>query len=238
MKILILDNFFNFNNFRSKFKLQYKILKLRGLISKIRKQYRNVKIEIITVGFEKFYIDKNTNVELLSEYRIKVDRTKFLKIKRKVIENTKKNLIKVFKYYFKSKIFHLEGIIIPKIIDFAYIIYFNTIFGEFELLKCIFEEKNFDRVILFDCNLYFFKFFQTLNIEIGNKIEIYKDPFLEVNKKHFNRFFSKYFISLLGVSIKNSIIILFLLSFNILLILNINLTNCVNFKIGIKFFSV
>ncbi len=189
MKILIIDHFFYFNNFRSKFKLQYKILKLKGLIRKFRKQYNDVEIKIISVGFKKFYIDKNIEVELLSEYRTRLDRTKFLNIKSKIIKKTKMNLIRVFKYLFNSRIFHLKGNLIPKIIDFSYTRYFNTIFGEFELLKCIFKENNFDRIISFDCNLNFFKFFKALNSKIDSKIEKFKNTFIEKNNNFFNKLF-------------------------------------------------
>ncbi len=205
MKILVLDNFFNFKNFQGKFRRYYKALKLKGIIRKIRKQYNDAKIEIITESNKKFNIDKDIEVQLLSEYRIKVDRVKFLNIKNKIIKKTKENLISFYKYHFKSKMFHLKGILIPKIIDFSYTRYFNSIFGEFELLKCIFEEKKFDKVIVFNSNLDFFKFFNTLNSKIGNKIEIFSDSFLDKKKKLLQRFFSNYFISLLAFSIRNSI---------------------------------
>ncbi len=206
MKILILENFFKNNNFESKLRHFYKILKLKSLIRKIKRLYIDTEIEVLSIGFENYYIDKNTDVNLLSEYRISINREKFLKIKNKIIEETKKNLFRFFKYHFNSKLFHLKDVLIPKIIDFSYTRYLITIFGEFELLKCFFEEKNFDKVILFNCNhVNFFKFFQILNNIIENNIEIYRDPILNKNGKLLNRFFSKYFIMLLGSSIKNLI---------------------------------
>ena len=98
---LILDNFFNTENyvkfpkFLSKFLFKFKIQTLKRLITKMKRLESNyVDFSIITNSEDKFYINSSITVDRLSDYRVGLDHTEFMEIKRNV-----SNIFYIFLYY-------------------------------------------------------------------------------------------------------------------------------------------
>ncbi|MFW9829665.1 MAG: UDP-N-acetylglucosamine 2-epimerase [Candidatus Thorarchaeota archaeon] len=180
MNVLILENFFYRNEiyvskYQAKF-LNYLIkIKLRKLCDKLKKESKEpIHIKIITNRDVKFYIDKNIDVESLSEYRMKIDRLEFLNLKKKIVRYTKKTQIKLYQNLLGLGSFHLNGVFIGKVLEFRFMRFFKFIFGEFELLKRIIKTNSYDKIVCFNCNPYAKDLFQYLNLKY-KKIEIYTD---------------------------------------------------------------
>lgn len=107
MKILILDNIFNrsywyLSKTHTKLLEHYSKRKLIRFLKNLTKnQENNLKLKIISnrnyISHIGSKIEGSIDFELLSDYRIKLDRNEFLKIKRITNESTKKVIIQLFK---------------------------------------------------------------------------------------------------------------------------------------------
>lgn len=210
MKILILDNIFHNSKYIKiitsrnlyNFVLYYKNIKLKSLIIKLRKKYgKEIEIKIISDSFRPFYIYDNIHVELFSDYRIVLEREKFLKINEKVIKNSKKNLYTFFTNLLELKTFHIDGIFLGTLLEYNIASFFKEIFIEYELLIQLLQSEKYDKVILFNYNPNFMSFFKSLNRKFKN-IEVSKDFLLTKYFKIPKWFFSKYLIKTIIFSLK------------------------------------
>jgi hypothetical protein len=172
MKILILDNLFNRNlevkdNISVnlyKFLDSYKKIRLNNLIRKIlKKNKKNIEIRVISENFPSFPVYKSKIAELMSDYRINLDKKLHLEINEKIKKSTKKNLVLFLKNLSKIKIFNLNQISIGKLIELDIMYYFKIIFGNYELIKHLLNVEHYDRVVLINTNPYFLKLFKNLN---------------------------------------------------------------------------
>lgn len=192
MKIIILDNFFNTSDYfkiadySNKYLLFYNKFKLRNLIKKLLKLNNEIsEIKIITTSKEKFYIDKNVKIELLSDFRLNIDRSEFENIKKKVIKEIRHNIIDFLTYLNNLKTFHIKGISIGKIIEAYLSIFLSESFGGYELVKKIFQVEKFNKVVLFNPNPNFLEFFRHISPK-NNSISVYQDNFLITIRKIAN----------------------------------------------------
>jgi UDP-N-acetylglucosamine:LPS N-acetylglucosamine transferase len=180
MKILILDNSFYRNQLFTSNKIDkylnyYKRNKLKKLCKKLKAENeKDLKIKIITNRDNKFFINNDIDVQLLSDYRLEIEPLEFLKIKDKFLKNTKNNLIRLFHNLLDLKTFHNNGVFLGKVLEFRIGGFLKPIFGEFELYLRIIQKELYDKIIFFNYNPYsldFIKFFNRIN----KNIEIYTD---------------------------------------------------------------
>ena len=209
MKILILDNFFNqdFHNpikFLSEKLDAYKILKLVSLIKKLKKIYgKNIEIKIYTNNDSKFSLNSYGSVELASDFRMNIDREDFINLKRKVIRKTIRVKSKLFQNLRNSKIFHIEGVFLGKLMEYEISAFLKRIFGEYEIINEILKTEKHDKYIFFNYNLEFIAFFKALNHNFKN-LEFYNHSILKKTKKYSLLFYIKYILSFTGISVKSS----------------------------------
>ena len=169
MKYLILDNLFNGNyvfhpKSLSKFLINYKKNKLKALIKKLKSNSsQKINIKIITNNTTKFNLGRDIELELLSDFRIKIERERFIEIEKKIVRKTRENLFKLLKGLLNLKIFHIEGVFIGKIIEFDFLMLFNRIFGEYEILLEILQKESYDKVIFINQNDNYINFIKLLN---------------------------------------------------------------------------
>lgn len=205
MQILIIDNFFSpFYSYLPKFiiklLLKYKKFKLKALINKLRKTYgKDIKIEFIIDTQEKFEIKENISINYLSDFRIDLDRTEFLKLKNKIKNNTKELFIKFINNLNNLRTFHFQGISIGNLLELNMTEYFKTILGKIELLRLLIHNSNYDKIILFNYSKSSLETLHLLNLDYI-KIEMYRDPFRRRLSKFliFLNFFTYFLIRLAG----------------------------------------
>lgn len=144
MKILILDNFFYTSKFLrmtiskelDRFFLYYNRIKIKNIISRLIKENKGeVYVKVITDSYRKFFINNNVEVELLSDFRINLDHEEYIFIKKKVLENTRRNLISFFNNLSQIKSFLINGISIGKLIEIYLGDLLKGVFNSYELLK-------------------------------------------------------------------------------------------------------
>ncbi len=208
MKILILENFFNQNSERvipafRKFTDFYKIQKIKHLSRFLNRKYKEIKqIKVITASENRFHVNDNIKVELLSEFRISIDHDDFVKLKRKMIERNKIILIKLYNNLLKLRTFHIEGIFLGKILDYTFSYFYSKIFGEFELIHKLLLENSYDKVIFLNSNPDFIDFYKSINLEFKN-VELYKDFIFDAIYRSTKLYFIKFFLGLISFSFKN-----------------------------------
>ncbi|MFX1385283.1 MAG: hypothetical protein ACFFBP_22945, partial [Promethearchaeota archaeon] len=213
MRIIILNNFFNYyiTNFPkykvksgifSKYYKKYNNIRLERLINKLQKGYgKNVELKIISSGIDVLNVKKNVEIQSLSDFRVKIDRSEFIKIREKVTSQTKKNLINLFRNLIDLKTFHIESLFIGKIMEIDLIWYLSKICGEFELLKKILHSEEYDKAILFNYNPNSIEFIKQLTLEFKNII-LKQDSIL----KRINKSLKWYFLYFLNLILKSSLI--------------------------------
>ena len=208
MKILIFENFFNLNSERifksfKKFLDFYIILRIKSLTKLLYKKYNEIKeIKVVTTRGSKFHIHDNIIVELLSDFRISIDHSEFLKLKKKLIKKNRTNILNLYNNLLKLKTFHIDGIFLGKVLDFAFNYYFLQIFGEFELIHKFLLVNSYDKVIFFNCNPNFIGFYKSINHEFKN-VEVYRDFIFDTIYKSTKLYFVKFFLGFILMSIKN-----------------------------------
>ena len=191
-KILILDNFFNTENyvifpkFLLKFLFKYKIQTLKRLITKIKRIESNyVDFSIITNSKKRFYIDDNITIERLSDFRIGLNHTEFMEIKRNVSNISKKLVVNLYNNLLKSEWLYIDNVFILKALEFYTFRFFNKFLGEFELFRKILEESDFDKIVLLNFKPSLLKS-EVVNVK---KVEFYNtNIYMNLSK------LSKYFI--------------------------------------------
>ena len=202
-----MDNFLNYNyrnesRFYLKLRNFYGEIKLKSIIRTLRKKYgKNIKIKIFSNRSERYRLEGNIETISPSDFRIDIDSEEFSKMKKKVIDNVKITIIKIFDDLRTSKDFYLEGVFLGKIIEFDFAAFLKRIFGELEILKKILESEYFDKGILFNFNPMFLSFVKELNIKFRN-LELIKNFTLKRVKSLTFWFFAKYIFSLIGFTIK------------------------------------
>ena len=207
MKIIILDNFLNYNYRNvSRFYIRWinfhRDIRLKSIIRTLQKKYgKNLEIKIFSNRTEHFHLDGNIQTISLSDFRIDIDTEEFSKIKKKVIDNVRMTIIKIFDDLRTSKNFYLEGVFLGKLIEYDFAAFLKRIFGELEILKKILESEYFDKGILFNFNPKFLPFVKELNIKFRN-LELIKDFTLKLVKSLSVWFFAKYILNLIGLTIK------------------------------------
>jgi len=207
--ILVLNGFFiNIYEFIPKsfktFLEKYNIFKLNKLINSLKEKYGNsINIRIINATDTIFNIKDSVEFNSLSKLRINIERNDFLKIKNEISLNTRNVMIQLFHNLKKLKTFNLQGLFIPKLLEFELINYFNTIFGQLELLSYLIQKENYHKIILFNCNTQVLKNFKNIlssqsNLVQSNDNLLYKtETFLRLLN------LSCYIIILLGSFLKN-----------------------------------
>ena len=198
-KILILDNFFNTENyvkfpkFLSKFLFKFKIQTLKRLITKIKRlESNNVDFSIITNSKERFHIGGNITVDRLSDYRVGLNHTEFMKMQRSISNISKNFVIKLYNNLLKSEWLYIDNVFILKSLEFYIFRFFNTLLGEFELFRKILEESDYDKIVLINFKP------SLLKSEVKNvkKIEFYNTN-VYMNLSKLSKFFIfKYIIGL------------------------------------------
>ena len=209
MKIIILDNFFDYDvgyNTHSKFNYKilqyYKDVKLKSLIKNLRKKYgENIKIKIFLAKPVKYHPDGGIQTVLASDFRVDIEREEFIEIKNKVLGEVKEIMVGVFKNLRTSKIFYLEGIFLGKLLEFHFSSFLKQILGEYEVLNKILLTETYDKGIIFNYNSRFLPFFRELNKKYKN-LEVFQEHLLKQVKNSSYWFFSKFIIKLIGFTIK------------------------------------
>ena len=209
--ILILNGFFNntYEFLPQLFKIfleKYNIFKLNKLINSLKEKYGNsINIRIINATDAIFDINNSVEFSSLSKLRVNIDRHDFLKIKREVSLNTRNVMIQLFHNLKKLKTFNLQGLFIPELSEFELINYFNSIFGQIELLSYLIQKDHYHNIILFNCNTQILKTFKNILSNHSNLVES-EDNFLYKIKPYLRLLnISCYIIILLGSFIKNRI---------------------------------
>jgi len=187
MKLVIFDNLFNESRyFRiskniNKFIKYYDAVKISRLVKKYKKKYDNLEITIYS-SRKDIISSTNVNTESLSNYRLDFNHKKYLELKEKVVKKTKQNLKRLLDNLLNIKTFHFKGMFIGKILEFYFSMFFKEIFGEYELVKNIVKNKDYNKVIFYNCNPNFIDFFQELN---SNKItfEFFCDSLMKFVRK-------------------------------------------------------
>lgn len=188
MKILILCNYFqSYNRFFPKILRQfleyYFALKLESLIKKLYRRYnQNLSIELINASDDSSAINIKIETKSLSKLRLNMNSNNFLKIKEKTIRKTKQVLTYLYRNLIQNNMFSYKGIFFPKLLEFQLSQFLNEVFGNYEVLKQIFLDKKFDKLILFNCNKYILDFIKSFPIDSKNIILSQQKLFLENNK--------------------------------------------------------
>jgi len=198
-KILILDNFFNSENyvkfpkFLSKFLFKFKIQTLKRLITKMKRLESNyVDFSVITNSEERFYINSGITVDRLSDYRVGLDHAEFMELKRNVSNISKKLVVTLYNNLLKSEWLYIDNVYILKSLEFYIFRFFNKFLGEFELLRKILEESDFDKIVLLNFKPTLLK----SGVWNAKKIEFYNTK-IYMNSSKLSKFFIfKYIIGL------------------------------------------
>ncbi len=209
--ILILNGFFNniYEFIPQSFKTfleNYNIFKLNRLINSLKEKYGNsLNIRIINATDTIFDINNSVEFIPLSKLRINIERNDFLRITNEISLNTRNVIIQLFHNLKKLKTFNLQGLFIPKLLEFELINYFNTIFGQLELLSYLIQKENYHKIILFNCNTQVLKNFKNILSSQSNLVQSY-DNFLYKSETYLRLLnISCYIIILLGSFLKNRI---------------------------------
>ena len=211
MKIIIIDNAFNLNYvfylrisaYLSKLVNKYKRYKVCRLVRELKQEYNNqLKIKIISNQNKKYFVDKDIEFVLLSDYRLSLERDKFISIIDKIKPKTKEILTKVFQDSKKLRKNYIENIFIGDIIEMPLLWFLNKMFGQFELLKQILQNEEFDKVIFINQNPLYLDFFLDFKNFFKN-IEICFNSFISVISKIPKLLKIKY---ILGLILKSQIL--------------------------------
>lgn len=207
MKILILNNLFN-NSEPDRFIIFKRLLnfyqkrKIKNLINSIiEKSQIKIDIDIINYPEENLNLDKNCNVHLFSEMRNKLSEIEYQDIIKNVKQNTKKINIKFQENLQKLKIFNFKSIPLGDLLEIHLIRFINNYSGDIQLIKHLIMTKEYEKIILLDCDPDFLYFF--LEHVKNKKIEYYNNKLIIL----FQYFFKKLkLISLLIRKIIKSLI--------------------------------
>jgi len=209
--ILILNGFFNniYEFIPQSFKTfleNYNIFKLNRLINSLKEKYGNsINIRIINATDTIFDINNSVEFNSLSKLRINIERNDFLRIKNEISLNTRNVMIQLFHNLKKLKTFNLQGLFIPKLLEFELINYFNTIFGQLELLSYLIQKENYHKIILFNCNTHVLKNLKNILSSQSNLVQS-NDNFLYKRETYLRLLnIGCYIIILLGSFLKNRI---------------------------------
>jgi len=189
MKILIISNYLKkkfdyLPRFLKKFLDFYINLKLKYIIKSLKKTHQNnVSIKVLDIKKNKFTLKNNIETISFSDLRFNLKRDEYIKLRNKIINTTKQNLIKLFNNIGTSIDFNYEGISIAKILEIDLVFLFNEYLGQYELLERILNREHFDRIILFNFNHMALPLYQSLNF--NHNIEVCKDGFLVRSHKFF-----------------------------------------------------
>jgi len=184
LRPIIFFNFFNknykfFPRSLNYFLNKYLEIKLNLFTRNLKKKgTSNSNIKIIVKDYRKLKIDRDIQIELLSNYRINLNRINYINIRDKIIKETKENLKSLYKISKSFKNLSYKKISIPEILEFDLIQFFNETSATSELINQLLQEKNYDRLILFNCNPNSLNLFRSLNNFQGS-IEVYYDKFLK-----------------------------------------------------------
>ena len=210
-EILILNGFFNntYEFLPQIFKIfleKYNISKLNKLINSLKEKYGDsINIRIINASDTIFDLNNSVDFNSLSKLRLDIERNDFLKIKNDVSLNTRKVMIQLFKNLKNLKTFNIQGLFIPKLLEFELINYFNTIFGQLELLSYLIQKKNYHKIILFNCNTQVLKTYKK-SLSIHSKL-VHSNDNLSYKSEPYLRLLniSCYITILLGSFLKDRI---------------------------------
>ncbi|MFX1432644.1 MAG: UDP-N-acetylglucosamine 2-epimerase [Promethearchaeota archaeon] len=182
MKVLIINNCFK-RSFKylprllKKFLNFYTNLKLKQIINFLIKKHPNdIQIKVLNVDYEKLNLNKNMEFISLSNFRLNLDRDKYVNLRDKIINATKQNLSKFFNNIQTLKNLSYKGISIANALEFELITLFNEYFGQYELLKRKIKTNLFDTIILFNFESDSLSLFHSLNF--NHNIKVYSDNFL------------------------------------------------------------
>lgn len=192
MKILILNNLFNTPTkgdfvFIKKLLKFYQKRRLINLINCIEKK-SSEDTEICLINYFEEHIDtkKNFNVQFLSDFRTELNRREYQDIVKKVKSNTK-NINKLFQENInKLKIFSFNKIPFNDLLEIHLIRFFNKYSGDLKLINYHISTRNYDKIILFDCNPYFLNFFRA-GVK-KKKIEYYNNRIYDFSQKLLKKF--------------------------------------------------
>ncbi|HEC39588.1 hypothetical protein LCGC14_0577270 [marine sediment metagenome] len=202
-KILILDNFFNIENyvklpkFLLKFLFKYKIQTLKRLITKIKHIESNyVDFKIITNSKKRFFIEDDIIIERLSDFRVGLNHTEFMEIKRNVSNISKKLVVNLYNNLLNSEWLYIENVFILKALEFYVYRFFSKIIGEFELFKKILHVSDFDKIVLLNFKPSLLKS-DVVNVK---KVEFYNTKIYMNLSKLSKYFIFKYIFRLFWIS--------------------------------------
>jgi len=190
LKILIFNSLFNEElkgSFKSikKLKVYINDLKLNKYINKLKKEKDEIpEIELISYHNTKIHFNGVKNQTLLADCRHNLTHSEYFDIVKKVKATTKQININFLNNLKKLKAFQIGGIEIGDLLEIHLIRFFNPYIGEIELVKTLINSKYYDKVLFYNCNPYFLKFFMGLN-KNKRKIMIYNDTFSVFADKSF-----------------------------------------------------
>lgn len=157
MKILVLDNLFTQrDNFHSNhlYKWFNKIrqVDLTNIIKELFEKYGR-KIEIILYSDIIKQIDQeNIRIKNFSDFRLKIDRERFLEIQKEILSNIRNIFLNLNKKLRKTKSFHLEGIFLVPLLEYNLAEYLKKTFEVLEVAKSIINSQKYEKIVFTNYN--------------------------------------------------------------------------------------
>ncbi len=205
MKVLILYNFFNYQNkflpkIIKKLLKYYNSSKLNSIISQIRKDFSyNVDITVLTPINEELKLKSKISLKFLPKLRVEIDRLIFRGIKDDVVQKTKQTLKTLYSNLLDLQIYSLKGTFLPKIFEFELSLFLNEFFGKYELIKKIIQEREYDEIYLCNINNRSLDFFKKINSDM----KLFNDNFFLKNANLLNGISTiHYLLITLGLNFK------------------------------------
>lgn len=181
MKILILDKFFcqdhlELPRFLDKIIHSYYNIKLTKFIKRLRKESsQSVYIKIISYNSENITNPSNFEVQSFTDYRARINRSDYVNIKNKVVQETKTFIVNFLNNVNELNALKYKEINYASLLEIHLIQFLNRYLGEIELVKKIAQSEQYDRIIFYNLYPSFIKYFQKLTL-VQKGFEFYQDP--------------------------------------------------------------
>jgi UDP-N-acetylglucosamine:LPS N-acetylglucosamine transferase len=182
----------------------YQFNKLAKLVKFLKKRYgNNLELKVIDAQSSSQHLKKEIDIVNLSDIRIKLSHSNYLKIKNKIISETKNLLISLMQKYSNLKFFNIEGLFIPRLLEFKFSNYFNLFLGQVQVIGEYIKSNKFENIIIFNSD--------QNSVNLFNYFGYSKYNFKQFNERSFNFILKtsklldslKYISVLLGSYFKN-----------------------------------
>lgn len=204
MKVIIFEGSleFKFRNsprFFNKYLEIYREQKFKRIINNLKRQYRGkIEIKIITSRTRLTRLGENLITESYSNYRINLEREKFLGIKNRIINKVMAINFDLFDFLSKKADFYLmKKIFLGNLIEFDISDFLKNILGEIEIINYILLSESYDKVIFFNLNPKYLKLSHK-NLMKAKEIYFIELPFVRFIRNLSFLFFLNFIIGLIG----------------------------------------